>query len=314
MSKARIIFMGTPEFAVPCLKKLIEDQYNIIAVVTQPDRPQGRGKKIIFSPVKEFALQYNLPVLQPPKIKTTEFVAQLRDLKPDAIIVVAFGQLLSQDILDIPPLGCINVHASLLPKYRGSAPLHWSIINGETTTGVTTMFMDSGMDTGDMILASETAIRLDETTGQLHDRLKDMGAALLQTTMELVIKQQAPRHKQNPAEATYAPMLSRNTERIDWTKPAAAIHNLVRGLAPWPGSYCCHNNKTLKVWRTRVLDVTPLENVLPGRIRTYSSDGIIVETGDGLLEILEVQPECKRRMSTLECACGYCLDIGEILA
>ena len=246
-----IVFMGTPEFAVPCLE-ILNQHYNVTAVYTQPDRPKGRGQKLAMSPVKEYALKHNLPVYQPEKIKTPECVAKLRELKPDLIIVVAFGQILSKEILDIPPLGCVNVHGSLLPRWRGAAPIHWSIISGDKQTGITTMYMDVGLDTGDMILKATTEITPDMTTAQLHDKLMVQGADLLLQTVQLIEENKAPREKQDDDLSCYAKMLNNDNCRIDWTKSAQDIHNLVRGLNSWPVAYTTLNNKKFKIWQTKV--------------------------------------------------------------
>jgi methionyl-tRNA formyltransferase len=255
MSNLKAIFMGTPDFAVPCLEAL-NKKYDIIAVITQPDRPKGRGQKLTASPVKEFAVNAGLTVLQPEKIKTPEIEKVLMEMKPDLIVVVAFGQILSKRILDIPPLGCINVHASLLPLYRGAAPIHWSIINGETKTGVTTMFMDVGLDTGDMLLKSEVFISDETTTGQLHDQLMLLGADVLMRTVALLETGTVTRIKQDNTISTYASLLTKTTERIDWSLTAKKIHNLVRGLDPWPGSYCNFNSNVFKIWKTKVYNDT----------------------------------------------------------
>lgn len=312
MTKKRVVFMGTPDFAVSCLDMLVAEQYDVVAVVTQPDRPKGRGQKITQHPVKQAALAYGLPVLQPNKVKEIEFQEQLALLKPDLIIVVAFGQLLPKVILDLPPLGCINVHASLLPYYRGAAPIHWAVINGETVTGVTTMYMDVGMDTGDMILKDQVVIEENETTGTLHDKLKTSGASLLKETMKLLIEGKAPRTPQDHALATYASMLNRELEAIDWNRSAREIHNLVRGLTPWPSAYCSYQDKNLKIWQTKVYQ-SETSTTTPGKISKITADGFVVETGQGALEILEVQPASKRRMSAKDFVCGYGIRMGDIL-
>ncbi len=312
MSNLRVVFMGTPDFAVPCLDTLVREEYDVVAVVTQPDRPKGRGQKLAESPVKQAAIAYGLPVLQPNKVKNIEFQNELYLLKPDIIIVVAFGQLLPQSILDLPPLGCINVHASILPMYRGAAPIHWSIIKGDKVTGVTTMYMDIGMDTGDMILKEEVSIAEMDTTGDVHDNLKSIGAKVLSETIKLIVSKKAPRIAQDNEHATYASMLTRELECIHWQDSAVAIHNLVRGLNPWPGAYCSYQGKNLKTWQTRVY---PMDNGItkPGRITKITADGFVVETGQGMLEIIEVQPASKRRMSANDFICGYGLSIGDIL-
>ena len=312
MTNLRVIFMGTPDFAVPCLDILVSAGYNIVAVVTQPDRPKGRGQKIAESPVKQAALTYGLPVLQPNKVKEVDFQVELSLLKPDIIVVVAFGQLLPKSILDLPILGCVNVHASLLPLYRGAAPIHWSIIKGDKITGVTTMYMDIGMDTGDMILKEEVPIRETETTGELHDKLKGVGAKVLNETIKLIVAKEAPRTKQNNECATYASMLTRELEGVKWRESAISIHNLVRGLNPWPGAYCLYQGKNLKLWRTRVFTMDDVVNH-PGRIAKITSEGFVVETGQGMIELLEVQPASKRRMSANDFICGYGLIVGDIL-
>ena len=312
MSTLRVVFMGTPDFAVPCLDLLVNEGYQVVAVVTQPDRPKGRGQKLAQSPVKEAALAYNLPVLQPNKVKETDFQAELALLKPDLIVVVAFGQLLPKVLLDLPPLGCINVHASLLPQYRGAAPIHWSVINGESVTGVTTMHMDIGMDTGDMILKAEVPIGENETTGMIHDKLKESGAALLKETIELLAAGTAPRTEQNHECATYASMLHREIEGIDWHDSAPRVHNLVRGLNPWPGAYCSYQGKNLKTWQTRIYP-SEEQGSQPGRVAKITGEGFVIETGQGMLEVLEVQPASKRRMSGKDFVCGYGIVVGDIL-
>ncbi|MDF2635673.1 MAG: Methionyl-tRNA formyltransferase [Pelosinus sp.] len=312
MSNLRVVFMGTPDFAVPCLDTLIKDGYNVVAVVTQPDRPKGRGQKLAESPVKQAAIAYGLPVLQPNKVKDVGFQQELLLLKPDVIVVVAFGQLLPQSILDLPPLGCVNVHASILPMYRGAAPIHWSVIKGDKVTGVTTMYMDIGMDTGDMILKEEVSIAETETTGDIHDKLKNVGAKVLSETMRLIVNKKAPRIAQDNKRATYASMLTRELEGIRWQESAVAIHNLVRGLNPWPGAYCSYQGKILKTWQTRVYQIDDVVTI-PGRIAKMTADGFVVETGQGMLEILEVQPASKRRMNANDFICGYGLSVGDIL-
>jgi len=309
MSNLKVIFMGTPEFAVPCLEAL-NKKYDIIAVITQPDRPKGRGQKLTASPVKEFAVNAGLTVLQPEKIKAPEFEKVLMELKPDLIVVVAFGQILSKRILDIPPLGCINVHASLLPLYRGAAPIHWAIINGETKTGITTMFMDVGLDTGDMLLKSEVSISDETTTGQLHDQLMILGADILMKTVALLETGTVARIKQDHTISTYAPLLTKNTEHIDWSLTAKKIHNLVRGLDPWPGSYCNFSSNVFKIWKTRVYNDT-ISTTLPGTVVEITKQGFVVSTGTGLLEILEIQPAGKRRMSAKDYVCGHGLNIND---
>ena len=251
MSKIKTIFMGTPEFAVPSLEAL-HNKVDLIAVVTQPDKPRGRGHKLMPSPVKSWALEHSIPVLQPVKIKTEEATAEIEELKPDLIIVVAFGQILSQKILDIPKYGCINVHASLLPKYRGAAPIEWSIINGETKTGVTTMMMDAGLDTGDMLIKREIKISEDMILPELREKLMIIGAEVLIETIDRLEDGTLTRHKQDNSLSNYAPMLTKETGLIDWSKSAQEIHNLVRGL--YGGAYTIINGQKYKIWCTQVVD------------------------------------------------------------
>ena len=251
MSKLKTIFMGTPEFAVPTLEAL-NGKVELIAVVTQPDRPKGRGHKLAPSPVKTWALEHDIEVLQPEKIKTEEFVNKLSELKPDLIVVVAFGQILSQKILDLPKYGCINVHASLLPRYRGAAPIEWAIINGETKTGVTTMMMDIGLDTGDMLIKKEVAITENMILPELREKLMQLGAEALIETVDKLIDGTLKRQKQDDSLSNYAPMLNKETGLIDWNKSAKEIHNLVRGL--YGGAYTIIDGQKYKIWRTQIVD------------------------------------------------------------
>lgn len=289
-----IIFMGTPDFAVPCLDKLHQN-YNVTAVITQPDRPKGRGQHLAKSPVKVYAEEHNLPVYQPEKIKTAEFTEKLRQMQPDLIIVVAFGQILSQEILDIPKFGCINVHASLLPRWRGAAPIHWSIIGGDTETGVTTMYMDAGLDTGDMILKAKTVITPEMTTAQLHDALMMQGADLLIETIQSIENGTVSREKQDDSLSCYAKMLNNDNCRIDWKKSAQEVHNLVRGLNSWPIAYTTLNGKKFKIWQTKIVDADTTGKT-PGQIIDLTKKGIIVTTGNGAIELLQIQPPNKAKM------------------
>ena len=283
MDKLKVIFMGTPDFAVPSLAALI-DKTEILCVVTQPDRPKGRGHKLLPPPVKIFAEENDLRVIQPVKVKAPEVVAQLAALKPDLIIVVAFGQILSQAILDIPRLGCINVHASLLPKYRGAAPIEWAMINGEQVTGITTMQMNAGLDTGDMLLKSEVKIPDDMILPELRERLMTVGADLLLKTLYELQNGGLQAVKQDDSLSTYAPLLKKDTGLIDWSKPAREIHNLVRGL------YGSARAGRYKIWRTRLAE----ENLSPAEIKIIGQR-FFVGTGDGSLEILELQaPNAKK--------------------
>ena len=289
----RIVFMGTPDFAVPTLEKIISDGHEVLAVVTQPDKPQNRGMKLTYSPVKECALKYNIPVLQPVKIKKDEeFIKKYKELNPDVSVVVAFGQILSKEILDVPQFGCINVHGSLLPKYRGAAPIQWSVINGDKVTGITTMYMDVGLDTGDMILKDEVEIGEEETAGELYDRLAIVGAETLSKTLKLIEVGKAPREKQGE-DFSYAPMLTRETGIIDWNKKSSEIKSLVNGTSPWPGSITVLNDKKLKVHKVAEAQGSGV----PGTVlKSNDKDGLIVATGDGAIELIEIQPENKKRM------------------
>ena len=309
MSKLNVVFMGTPDFAVACLEMLITEEYTVSCVITQPDRPKGRGQKLAPSPVKQSAIQAGLEVLTPQRIKEPDFIERMRNLKPDIIVVVAFGQFLPQELLELPRYGCVNVHASLLPEYRGAAPIHWAIINGEELTGVTTMYMDRGMDTGDMIHKASVTIGSNETTGELHDKLKELGARVLSRTLSEIAAGKAPRVTQNHALASYASLLTRETEKINWQEPAEVIHNKVRGLNPWPGAYCLLSGKTLKLWKTKVTDDTV--QGIPGSVLIQNGK-LEVQTGRGRIELLELQPESKKRMSVGEFIRGQAL-YSEIL-
>lgn len=305
----RIVFMGTPEFAVSTLAILYKTGYDIVGVVTQPDRPKGRGQKLAASPVKEFALAHGLPVYQPERIKTPEFIEQLRGLSPDVIIVVAYGQILSEEILMLPPGGCINVHASLLPKYRGAAPIHWAIINGEKATGITTMHMDRGMDTGDMILKAEIPITAEDTTGSMHDKLAQLGAEMLWQTLQQVAAGTAPREAQDDTQATYAPLLKRDHERLDWERSAPQLDCQIRGLNPWPGAFTTHRNRQLKIWRA--VPLAEQAGQSPGTIIAVDRDGIVIAAVEGSLRLTEVQPQNNKKMLAADYARGYHIESGE---
>ncbi|MBO8136578.1 MAG: methionyl-tRNA formyltransferase [Desulfotomaculum sp.] len=307
----RIVYMGTPEFAVPCLKKIIKQNYQLVAVVTQPDKPKGRGKKLQPPPVKVTAQKYNLPVYQPEKINTAEFITKLKELEPDLIVVVAYGKILPKEILNLPPLGCVNVHASLLPKYRGAAPIHWAVINGEKETGVTTMYMDEGMDTGDMILSRAVPIKEDETVGEVHDKLAELGAEVLGETLNLIAEGRAPRTPQNSKEATYAPMLKREHEIINWDRTALEIKNHIRGMNPWPGTYTKLKGKILKIWRAEIVKCDSSEQ--PGTVISCKNNKIVVQTGEGCLAVTELQLQGCKRMDAGCFLCGNKITPGTIL-
>ncbi len=325
----RILFMGTPDFAQESLKCLYEAKYNIIGVVTNPDKPKGRGMKMVASPVKEYALEKSLKIYQPEKVrKNEEFINEIKNLNPDLIIVVAYGKILPKEILDIPKLGCINVHASILPKYRGAAPIQWAVINGEETTGVTTMYMDIGMDTGDMILTKETKIGQEETTGELWDRLSKIGGELLIETVKQIEQGTAPRNKQGD-DFCLAPMLNKEMAKINWEeKTASQIHNLVRGLNPIMGAYTFLNGKKLKFWKVKVrtqqelIQIFPeleeylykLEDVMEGTI-LFANDkkGLFIKAKEGIIEVEEIQGENAKKMPVGDFLRGNEMYVGEIL-
>ncbi|AJP12332.1 TPA: methionyl-tRNA formyltransferase [Clostridioides difficile] len=307
----KIVFMGTPDIAVPCLQKIIDENYEILGVVTQPDKPKGRGKKLGMSPVKELAIENNIPVYQPVKARDKEFIDKIKSLNPDVIVVVAFGQILPKEILEIPKLGCINVHVSLLPKYRGAAPINWVIINGEEKTGVTTMYMDEGLDTGDMILKTEVNLDENITAGELHDKMMNIGAETLKETLRLIEEGNAPREVQNHEEFSYAPIMNKSLGNIDFSKSAREIHNLVRGVNPWPSAYTTYNDVIMKVWKTKVLDEKSTKDV--GTIIDVSKDGIKVSTIDNVLLIEEIQMPNKKRMLVGEYIKGNTIETGLVL-
>ena len=309
--KLKVIFMGTPDFAVPCLEKLTDmDLVEVIGVVTQPDRPRGRGQKMIPSPVKACALEKGIEVYQPEKIKTPEFTEKLREMTPDLMVVVAFGQILSQAILDIPKYGCVNVHGSLLPRYRGAAPIHWAIINGETKTGITTMYMDAGLDTGDMLIKAETEIGPDMTTEELHDKLMMEGAKVLEETVLKIADGTIERQKQDDSISNYAPLLKKDTGHIDWSKSAEEIHNLVRGLNSWPGAYAMLQGEKFKIWGTKA--VSGISESAPGTILEGDGKQLLVSTGNGIIEITELQAPSKKKMPAAEYLKGHKLSAGSV--
>lgn len=287
----RIVFMGTPDFAVPCLQRLLEDGHEVPAVFTQPDKPVGRHAVLTPPPVKQLALSHGIPVYQPTKMRDGTVAALLRELAPDCLVVVAYGRILPQEILDVPPRGCVNIHGSLLPRYRGAAPIQWSVIRGETVTGVTSMFMDAGMDTGDIIDTLTTPIGGNETAGELFERLAPLGARLLSTTLAAIADGTVTRRPQNDAEATMAPMLEKAMGRLDLTRPARELHNQVRGMNPWPGAFCTAGGKTLKIHETRVI----AGSGAPGTL--LCADPVTVACGEGALQLVTVQPEGKPRMA-----------------
>lgn len=324
----RVVFMGTPDFAQESLKCLVEAGYPILGVVTNPDKPKGRGMKMIASPVKQYALEKGLTVYQPEKVKNNvEFLDQIKKLQPDVICVVAYGKILPKELLEIPKLGCINVHGSLLPKYRGAAPIQWAVLNGDETTGITTMYMDAGMDTGDMILKKEVAIGEEETTGELWNRLSKIGGELLVETLKLIEEGKAPRTKQGE-DFTLAPMLQKEMAKIDWQHQSARqIMNLIRGLNPIMGAYSFLNGKKLKFWKAKLLSQQELLNqfeelkeyayklkqIEPGTVLFATpKQGLFIQANEGILEILEVQAENAKRMNAKDFLRGNPIQAGTI--
>lgn len=326
----KILFMGTPDFAQESLKSIYDAEFEIIGVVTNPDKPKGRGMKLAYSPVKEYALEKNLKIYQPIKIKNnTEFLDEIKTLAPDVICVVAYGKILPKEILEIPKLGCINVHGSLLPKYRGAAPIQWAVLNGDKTTGITTMYMNEGMDTGDMILKEEVEIGPEETTGDLWQKLSKIGGEILVKTLKLIEEGKAPREKQTE-EATLAPMLNKEMALIDWeNSDANKIHNLIRGLNPIMGAYSYIDGKKIKFWKSKVLTKeeffsyktefeeyeAKFNNLVPGTILIADDkDGLYIKANGGVLKILEIQGENAKRMPTADFLRGNHLIAGMIFS
>lgn len=326
----KILFMGTPDFAQESLKSIYDAGFEIIGVVTNPDKPKGRGMKLAYSPVKEYALEKNLKIYQPIKIRNnTEFLDEIKTLNPDVICVVAYGKILPKEILEIPKLGCINVHGSLLPKYRGAAPIQWAVLNGDKTTGITTMYMNEGMDTGDMILKEEVEIGPEETTGDLWQKLSKIGGEILVKTLKLIEEGKAPREKQTE-EATLAPMLNKEMALIDWeNSDANKIHNLIRGLNPIMGAYSYIDGKKIKFWKSKVLTKeeffsyktefeeyeAKFNNLVPGTILIADDkDGLYIKANGGVLKILEIQGENAKRMPTADFLRGNHLIAGMIFS
>ncbi len=309
MTGLRLVFMGTPEFAASILQKLIDRGEQLVAAVTQPDRPKGRGQKLVAPPVKLLADGHGIPVLQPARVRAPEFVDAMREIQPDLIVVAAFGQILPQALLEVPRYGCINVHASLLPRYRGAAPINWCIINGETETGVTIMQMNAGLDTGDMLLKRATPIGPDEDAQLLHDRLAAIGADALGEALDLLVEGRLIPEKQDDLLANYAPMLKKEDGFIDWNREPAAIMNLVRGLNPWPGAYTVLDGKMLKIYRCRVTD----GRGTPGTVLLADRSGVVVACREGGLVIEELQLEGKKRLPARDFLAGYNIKPGAIL-
>ncbi len=306
-----IVFMGTPDFARESLKALVEKGHNILYVVTNPDKPKGRGMKMSYSPVKEYALENNLNIEQPLKVRdNVEFIEKLKSLNPDLICVVAYGKIIPEEILNIPKLGCINVHGSLLPKYRGAAPIQWAVINGEKETGITTMYMDKGMDTGDMILKERVSIGEDETSGELWDRLSKIGANLLIKTIEQVENGTVKREKQSD-DFTLAPMLKKEMAKIDFeSKTACEIKNLVRGLNPIMGAYTFYKEKMLKFWKVKVLEDNEKDLPFGTIIKANDKEGLFIKAKEGIISVIEIQGENSKRMPIKDFLRGNKLEEG----
>lgn len=307
----RIVFMGTPDFAVPTLEKIIEANHEVVAVITQPDKPKGRGKAVLYTPVKEAAIKHGIPVYQPVKVREPEFVEVLRGLNADVFVVIAFGQILPKEILDMPKYGCVNVHASLLPKLRGSAPIQWAVINGEEKSGVTTMMMDVGIDTGDMLLKSEVVLDEKETGGSLHDKLSAIGGGLLVETLKGLEEGTIVPEKQDDSKSSYVKMLTKSLGKLDFTKSAVEIERLIRGLNPWPSAYTSYDGKTLKIWAADVLE-QEFEGEC-GQVVKVTKDDMVVKTGKGALSLREIQLEGKKRMDVASFLRGNHVEEGHML-
>ena len=309
----RIVFMGTPDFSVPTLKALVEAGHDVAAVVTQPDKPKGRGKEMQMTPVKVQALEYKIPVYQPVKVRDQAFIEVLRELEADAFVVIAFGQILPKAVLELPRYGCVNIHASLLPKYRGAAPIQWCVIDGEKETGITTMMMDVGLDTGDMLEKVVIPIDEKETGGSLHDKLSLAGGSLILSTLRKLEEGTAVRTPQTEEGTCYAKMLTKSLVDIDWNQDAVSIERLIRGLNPWPSAYTMWNGKTIKIWAADVIkDEAPANSLPCGGVALSDRHCLAVRTGDGLLSIKELQMEGKKRMDIEAFLRGYPIPAGDV--
>lgn len=307
----KIVYMGTPDFAVAPLEAILKAGHQVTAVVTQPDKQKGRGKEVQMTPVKECALKHNIPVFQPVKIKEKEAVARLREYPADIFVIAAFGQILSEEILQMPPFGCVNIHASLLPAYRGAAPIQWAVINGEKEAGVTIMQMEKGLDTGDMLLKKVVAIDPKETGESLHDKLMKAGAELIVEALPLMEAGELTPEKQDDSKSSYAPRLNKEMGRIDWTKEAEELERLVRGLNSWPSAYTSYRGKTLKIWEADV--IKEQSGTRPGEIRQVGKDFLDVVCGKDSLRIYSLQLEGKKRMAVKDFLLGYEMSPGMIL-
>lgn len=309
----KLVFMGTPDFAATILESLIASSHEILAVVTQPDKKKGRGHELSCSPVKELAVRNGLKIYQPVKVKEQQFLDIMNELKPDAIVVAAFGQILPKALLDIPRFGCINVHASLLPKYRGAAPIQYAILDGEKETGITIMHMDEGLDTGDIILQESLTIEPDETGGSLFDKMAKLGASLILKALEQIENGTATRTKQDNEKASYVKMITKEMGKLDFSYPAVKLERMIRGLNPWPSAYTFIDGKTLKIWNADVEEDDKNINAQPGEIVELRKDAIVVKTGIGKLVIKELQLEGKKRLPADAFLRGYHLTVGSKL-
>ncbi len=313
----RAVYMGTPEIAAVILKSVLASEHEVVAVVTQPDKPKGRGHEMAFPPVKEVALEAGIPVYQPQRARDEEFLAEIKALNPDIILVAAYGKLLPKVLLDMPKFGCINVHASLLPKYRGAAPIQWAVINGDEKSGVTIMHMAETLDTGDMIMTREVTLAPDETAGSLHDKLAEIGGPLLLEAMDALETGRAPRIRQNEEEATHVTMLDKTMGDMNFRQPAVQLERLIRGLNPWPTAYTKLDGKMLKIWKAEVTSAEELsrdqKSHEPGTIVSVEKERIGILTGEGVLWVKELQLEGKRKMMTEEFLRGFKVEAGTVL-
>jgi len=305
----RIIFMGTPDFAVPSICLLMEHHYEVAAVVTAPDKPRGRGQQVSFTPVKEFSLKHQLPVLQPEDLKNTSFISQIQQLQPDVMVVVAF-RILPHEIFTLPKFGTFNLHASLLPKYRGAAPINWAIINGEQETGVTTFFLQEKVDTGNVLLQARMPIRQDATAGEIHDALSLLGAETVVQTVQMIEAGKANPQPQDNTLATPAPKIFKHDCRVPWTASAQKAHDFIRGLSPYPAAWTTHKGKTIKLYKTNSIEK---HSAKPGVVLQRTADSLIIGTGDNALSILEIQQEGRKKMMIEEFLRGYHIEIGDQL-
>jgi methionyl-tRNA formyltransferase len=319
MNKPKLVFMGTPDFAVPILRMLLEEGYEILAIVTQPDRPKGRKRVLTPSPVKDEALRHNIPVLQPEKLRHPESVAEIVALQPELIVTAAYGQILPKAILELPPYGCLNVHGSLLPNYRGGAPIQRAIMNGDAVTGVTLMYMAAGLDTGDMIRKVEVPIEEEDNTGTMFLKLSEAGKELLRSTLPELLAGQLQAIPQDSALATLAPNISREDEQIQWTRPANELFNQIRGLSPWPGAFTLWNGENFKIWASQKRSLkhestmNSLSSTVPGTVLQITEEGIEILTGKGTLWLTEIQPAGKKSMIAAQFRLGATMQVGTIL-